>query len=143
MNVVSIIDIARRQVISTIGMDYYDLGAGNPWDVKCSGDGRWVCVSSSGTHQLCVIPRAELFGDFAHRTMQPMMAVWPIYLSLGEVSAARPACRQGAAGLAFAGSTVYAAEYFSDTVAAVDLDGPLRSELAVRPAKLTARWNAT
>ncbi len=139
VNVVSIIDIARRQVISTIGMDYYDLGAGNPWDVKCSGDGRWVCVSSSGTHQLCVIPRAELFGDFAHRTMQPMMAVWPIYLSLGESLWRRvPLAGKGPRGLAFAGSTVYAAEYFSDTVAAVDLDGPPRSELAVRPAKLTA-----
>ena len=136
VNVVSIIDIARRQVISTIGMDDYDLGAGNPWDVKCSGDGRWVCVSSAGTHQLCVIPRAELLGDFAHRTMQPMMAVWPIYLSLGESLWRRvPLAGKGPRGLAFAGSTVYAAEYFSDTLAAVDLDGPPRPAPAVQPAK--------
>lgn len=104
--------------------------------MKCSGDGRWVCVSSAGTHQLCVIPRAELLGDFAHRTMQPMMAVWPIYLSLGESLWRRvPLAGKGPRGLAFAGSTVYAAEYFSDTLAAVDLDGPPRPAPAVQPAK--------
>ena len=65
-----------------------------------------------------------------------MMAVWPIYLSLGESLWRRvPLAGKGPRGLAFAGSTVYAAEYFSDTLAAVDLDGPPRPAPAVQPAK--------
>ena len=48
VNVVSVINIAKRELVSTIGMDYYDLGVGNPWDICYSADGRHVCVSLSG-----------------------------------------------------------------------------------------------
>ena len=123
VNVVSIIDIARTDLVSTIGMDYYDLGVGNPWDICYSADGKNVCVSLSGVHQLCVISQEELLGDFAHRTMQPMMAVWPIYLSLGESLWKRVRLPgKGPRGLAAAGSKFYTTQYFSDSIAVVDLD---------------------
>jgi YVTN family beta-propeller protein len=121
-NVLSIIDTGQRKVLSTIGMDRNDLGAGNPHGVTFTADGESVCVSLAGTHALCVIPSAELLGEFAHRTMQPMMGVWPIYLSLGESLWRRIQLPgKGPRGLAVAGSKVYLAEYFSDTVAVVDL----------------------
>ena len=123
VNVVSVIDIAERDLVSTIGMDYYDLGVGNPWDICYSADGRRICVSLSGVHQLCVITEEELLGEFAHRTMQPMMAVWPIYLSLGESLWKRIRLPgKGPRGLTAAGSKFYAAQYFSDSIAAVELD---------------------
>ncbi|MHB8902074.1 MAG: YncE family protein, partial [Thermoguttaceae bacterium] len=123
VNVVSVIDIANRKLLSTIGMDYYDLGVGNPWDICYSGDGKKVCVALSGVHQLCVISEEELLGDFARRTMQPMMAVWPIYLSLGESLWKRiPLPGKGPRGLAVAGSKIFAAQYFSDSVAVFDVD---------------------
>ncbi len=123
VNVVSVIDLAQRELVSTIGMDYYDLGVGNPWDICYSADGKKVCVSISGAHQLCVISEEELLGEFARRTMQPMMAVWPIYLSLGESLWKRiPLPGKGPRGLAVAGSKVFAAQYFSDSVAVFDLD---------------------
>ncbi len=123
VNVVSVIDIARAELLSSIGMDYYDLGVGNPWDICYSADGKTVCVACSGVHQLCVISEEELLGDFARRTMQPMMAVWPIYLSLGESLWRRiPLPGKGPRGLAVAGSKVYAAQYFSDSVAVFDLN---------------------
>ncbi len=124
-NVVSIIDVQKRKVISTIGMDRSALGAGNPWDVAFTADGKSVCVSLAGTHQLSVIATSDLFSEFAHRTMQPMMAVWPIYVSLGETRWRR--CKlpgKGPRGLAVAGSKVYAAEYFADTVAVIDPQKP-------------------
>ena len=63
-----------------------------------------------------------LSGDFARRTMQPMMAVWPIYPSLGESLWQRIKLPgQGPRALAVVGSQVYLAEYFSDTLAVVDL----------------------
>jgi len=124
VNVVSIINMRQRKVISTIGMDDFDLGAGNPHDVAYAADGKTICVSLAGTHQLCVISESELLGDFAARTMQPMMAVWPIYLSLGDSLWRRGDLPgKGPRGLAVAGSKVYVAQYFSDSVAVADLAG--------------------
>lgn len=122
-NVVSIIDVESRQLVSTIGLDEYDVAAGNPYDVTWTADGQSVCVSVAGTHELAVIGAADLLGEFARQTMQPMMAVWPIYLSLGESLWRRVALPgNGPRGLAAAGSKVYVAQYFSDTVAVVDRD---------------------
>ncbi len=122
-NVVSIIDVEKRQVISTIGLDYYDMAAGNPYDVTWTADGESVCVSVAGTHELATIGASDLLGEFARQTMQPMMAVWPIYLSLGESLWRRVTLPgNGPRGLAVAGSKVYVAQYFSDTVAVVDRD---------------------
>jgi YVTN family beta-propeller protein len=121
VNVVSVIDIQQRKRISTLGMDDYYYGAGNPYDVCWTADGQSVCVSLSGTHQLSVIDSAYLLGSEARYTMEPMMGVWPIYLSLGESPWDRlPLSGKGARGLAVAGSKVYVAQYFSDSVAVHD-----------------------
>jgi cytochrome c peroxidase len=60
--------------------------------------------------------------DQARRTMQPMMVAWPIYPSLGASLWQRIALPgKGPRGLAAAGSKVYVAQYFSDSIAEVDL----------------------
>ena len=144
VNVVSVIDLAQRRVVSTIGLDEMDLGAGNPCDVTCTADGQSVCVSLAGTHELSVIDTSGLLGEFAHRTMQPMMAVWPIYLSLGRSLWQRHGLPgKGPRGLAAAGSKLYVAEYFSDTVAVVDLgaagDASIGTIALGPPSPLTAQ----
>ncbi len=144
VNVLSVIDTQQRKVLSTIGMDYYDLGAGNPWDVTWTADGKSVCVSMAGTHELSVIDSSDLLGEFAHRTMQPMMAVWPIYLSLGESLWRRVKLPgKGLRGVAAAGSKVYVAQYFSDNVAVVDLEAsggaPAGAIALGPPPQLTAQ----
>jgi mono/diheme cytochrome c family protein len=76
--------------------------------------------------------------------MSPMMGVWPIYPSLGASLWRRTKLPgQGPRGLTVVGSKVYVAEYFSDTIAVVDLttaaDGPVGS-IALGPVpKLTPR----
>ena len=144
VNVITIIDTRKWKTLSTIGLDEYDMGAGNPYDVTCTADGKSVCVSLAGTHELCVIDSSGLLGEFAHRTMRPMMAVWPIYLSLGESLWRRHKLPgKGPRGLATAGSKVYVAQYFSDSVAVVDLepDGEVSIDtIALGPSpQLTAR----
>jgi YVTN family beta-propeller protein len=107
VNVVSVIDIQQRKRISTLGMDDYYYGAGNPYDVQWTADGQSVCVSLSGTHQLSIIDSTYLLGPEARYTMEPMMGVWPIYLSLGESPWNRkPLPGKGIRGLAVAGSKV-------------------------------------
>ena len=145
VNVVSIIDTGQKKVVGTIGMDEFSLGAGNPWGVACTADGKSVCVSLAGTHELNVISRADLVGEFAHRTMSPMMGVWPIYPSLGQTLWQRIKLPgKGPRGLAVVGSQAYVAQYFSDTLAVVDLpvagDNPTVSTIALGNApQLTAQ----
>ncbi len=120
-NVISVVDLKQAEVVASVGLDRYDRGSGNPWGVTCTGDGKWVCVTLSGTHELAVIKTSELLGDFARRTMQPMMGVWPIYVSLGESLWRRQALPgKGPRGIAAVGSKVVVAEYFSDSLAVID-----------------------
>lgn len=144
VNVVSILDIGQRKVVATIGMDEYDRGAGNPWGVTWSRDGSWVYVSVSGTHELCAIESQSLLSISASRTMQPMMAVWPIYPSLGKSLWRRiPLPGKGPRALLAADSKIFVAEYFSDSVAVVDhppAEQPSVTPLALGPTpRLTER----
>jgi YVTN family beta-propeller protein len=144
VNVVSVIDIQQRKRVGTLGMDDYYYGAGNPYDVRWTADGQSVCVSLSGTHQLSIIDSAYLLGSEARYTMEPMMGVWPIYLSLGESPWDRmPLPGKGARGLAVAGSKVYVAQYFSDSVAVYDQqaadDAPIGTIALGPPPELTER----
>jgi cytochrome c peroxidase len=141
VNVVSIIDTRQRKLLRTIGLDENDRGAANPWDVACTADGKSVCVSVSGTHELCVIDSATLLSEAAG-SMTPMMGVWPIYTSLGDSLWRRIELPgKGPRGLATAGSKVYVAQYFSDTVAVVDLqaarDDPVAAIALGPPPRLT------
>ncbi len=119
VNVLSILDLPERRVVRTVGMDEQDSGAGNPWDVACSADGSWVCVSLSGIHQAAIIEQSVLLSDAA-RSMSPMIVAWPIYPSLGASLWRRVALPgKGPRGLAAAGNKFYVAEFFSDSLAEV------------------------
>jgi YVTN family beta-propeller protein len=136
VNVVSILDLPRRSLIRTLGMDEYDTGAANPWDIACTADGKWICASLAGTHELCAIETATLLSDNA-RTMSPVMGAWPIYTSLGYSLWRRiPLPGKGPRGLVAVEQKIYAAQYFSDSLAAVDVapaNSPVRS-IALAPA---------
>ena len=121
VNVISVIDLARRKATHTVGLDAYEYAAGNPWGIACTADGNSICLTLAGTHQLCVVDRSEATSPWA-RSLSPMMGVWPIYPSLGDSPWRRVKLPgQGARGLTIAGSRVYVAQYFSDSVAVVDL----------------------
>ena len=122
VNVVSMIDLRKRDVIGTIGLDELQMGAANPWDVAVTADGSQICVAASGTHELCVIDTSQLINQRARRTMSPLPGAWPIYPSLGESLWRRVALPgKGPRGVVVIGSTAYVAQYFSDSLAVVDL----------------------
>lgn len=49
------VDVRRREVLNTVLLDGIWDGAANPWGIACTADGRWICVSHAGTHELSVI----------------------------------------------------------------------------------------
>lgn len=120
-NVVSVIDVPARKRVSTVGLDTFFAAAGNPAEALVAPDGRTLCVSLSGVHQLCLVDIETLVNDRSN-IWTPVMGVWPIYPALGSMPWRRVKLPGlGPRGLAIAGNRVYAAEYFSDTLAAVDL----------------------
>jgi len=59
-NALSVIDPARRRLVGTVLLDDMERGAGNPWGVACSADGKWLCVAHAGTGELSVIDAPAL-----------------------------------------------------------------------------------
>jgi DNA-binding beta-propeller fold protein YncE len=122
----SIVETATWRRINTILLDDVDHGAANPWDVACTADGQWLCVSHAGTHEVSIIDRPGL-----HRVVAKDVS--PLHDASGSQDASsdlsflvdlRRRIRlpgKGPRGIAIAGQTLYAAEYFSDSAAAVDL----------------------
>ena len=143
-NVVSVIDTQQQKVVATIGLDEPSLGAGNPWAVACTSDGQWLIVSHAGTHELSVIATAALAAPLVH------MVTAPTVYNIPDDPVRGPGLRriklpgQGPRALALAGAKTYVAEYFSDTLAVVDLpvgrDGPLTARsLRARPSGTARR----
>ncbi len=57
---ISILDLSEDKLFGTFLLDDIDLGAANPWGVACTPDGRMLCVTHAGTHELSIINRVEL-----------------------------------------------------------------------------------
>ncbi|GAH69388.1 unnamed protein product, partial [marine sediment metagenome] len=64
-NALSIIDVSKRKFLNTVLLDDVDQGAANPWGVACTDDGRYICVTQAGTHEVSVIDRVKLHDKLA------------------------------------------------------------------------------
>ncbi len=113
----SIIDVDNLKWLNTVLLDDVDQGAANPWDVACTGNGQWLCVSHAGTHEVSVIDRAGLHRKLGANSQD----VSSDLTFLGDLRRRIRLQGKGPRGIAIAGQTLYAAEYFSDSVATVQL----------------------
>ena len=120
-NAMSIIDAPGRRLLNTVLLDDVDLGAALPWGVTTSGDGKSIFVTHAGTDELSRIDAAGLM-DKLLRLSPAAAAEVPNDLSLLALLRQRVRLPgKGPRGVAFVGDRAYIAEYFSDTLAAVDL----------------------
>ena len=116
-NALSILDAANRKLVNTVLLDDVDLGAAVPWGVATTADGKTICVSHSGTHELSVIDAAGLMAKLS----KAVAADVPNELSfLVGVRERIKLPGNGPRGLAIVGSTAYVADYFTDTLDIVD-----------------------
>lgn len=132
---VTVIDVAARKPLTTFLVDEVDRGAANPWGVAVSTDGKYLCVAHAGTHELSVIDRTALHDRFnklatGQRINEVSTSLADVPNDLSFLVGIRRRVKlpgNGPRGLAIAGDTAYVAEYFTDTLAAVPLDGQPRS----------------
>ena len=140
-NAVSVIDLHEQTLFNNALLDDNYLGSGNLWGVAVSADGRWLCVAQSGTHELSVIDAPALLEVLptAAKTRGPMDG--PSILT--GIRHRIQLAGRGPRGVVVAGSKAVVAEYFSDTLAVVDLPAtpdtlPRRIALGPEP-RLTPR----
>ena len=113
----SVIDAATGTLVNTVLLDDLDLGAANPWGVICSTNNQYLCVSHAGTHEVSIIDQAALLtklqtGD--SDTPQDLTYLVGMRRRLQLKG-------NGPRGLALIGTTLYATEYFSDTIGTVNI----------------------
>jgi len=128
-NAVSVIDVERLRLENTVLLDDPDAGAANPWGVTCTDDGRYLCVAHSGTGEVSVIDRTALHDrleriENGETTPAASESPGEVPNDLSFLVGIRRRIRlkgTGPRGLASAGSRLFAAEYFSDSVGMMDL----------------------
>ncbi|MDO8540042.1 MAG: cytochrome D1 domain-containing protein, partial [Opitutaceae bacterium] len=144
-NAFSVIDIARGELLNTVLLDNVSRGAANPWAAAWSADGRTICVTHAGTHELSIIDAGALLAKLLALPSTAEAAA-----ALGDSGGGRSAADVpndltflvglrrrinvegiGPRAVAFAGSKVYVANYFSDSLSVIDLAIPARAATAI------------
>jgi DNA-binding beta-propeller fold protein YncE len=133
-SVLTLIDVAKMEVLNSVVLDDVDWGAANPWGAAWSADGRLLCVTHAGTHELSIIdfpallkkldalpatpPPAAANSDAASRCAADV----PNDLSFLYGLRRRINLNgNGPRGLVLAGSRAFVASYFSDSLDVVEL----------------------
>ena len=137
-NALTLIDLARLEILNTVLLDSVSAGAANPWAVAWSEDGGRLVVTHAGTHELSIIDTHALLAQLtalptSSNGSAPAGQERPIYnvvdipndlAFLTKFSRRIPLPDKGPRAVALAGSKAYAANYFADTLAIVDLNAP-------------------
>lgn len=133
-NALTIIDVATKKLVNTVLLDDVDLGAANPWSVACTADGKYICVTTAGTHELCVIDSAKMHDKLARAAAGEKVSDAsssaddvPNDLSfLVTLKTRIKLAGMGPRGLALIGTNAYIAEYYSDSIGVVDFNPDVR-----------------
>ena len=128
-NALTIIDVPNRQCVNTVLLDDVDFGAANPWGVACTADGKYIGVTTAGTHELSVIDRAGLHEKLARaakgeNVSDVTSSADDVPNDLSFLVGLRKRIKLGGnspRGLTFIGTTAYIAEYFTDSLGVVDV----------------------
>ncbi len=136
-NALSVIDVAKRELVATVLLDDLEMGVANPVGVTVSADGARIYISHRGTHNLTVLDRAAL-----HTAIDAVPVEQRADLANDLAFLVRAKARErwvcgglGPCGIALSpdGATVYAANYYSDTVTALKTDkGKIAATIALR-----------
>ena len=145
-NALSIIDVQKQTLLKTVLLDDINLGAANPWAVKCTPDEKYLCVSHSGTHEVSIIDRHAMhkkLADFSKDTQDyySSSSQSSTINDLSFMSGIRQRIAlkgKGPRGMAISGNKIYLAEYFSDSLGIVNTSG---STVTVSSIKLNPLKN--
>jgi len=135
-NALSVIDARRKKLVNTVLLDDVDLGAANPWGVATTADGKTICVSHAGTHELSIIDAESLlkkllampekrdpnspYAQTAADVPNDLAFLTGLRRRVPLVGGGQRV--NGPRGLTIVGSKAFVAAYFTDNLAVVDLE---------------------
>ncbi len=145
-NALSIIEISKKELVNTVLLDDVDLGAANPWGVACTDDGKYICITHAGTHEVSVIDARSLHNKLANlakgeKVSDVSLSPADVPNDLSFLVGLRRRLKlsgNGPRGLAVIGTKVYAAEYFTDSLGVVGINPeiyPKSRSIALRTGK--------
>ncbi len=155
-NAMSLIDLAPMALLNTVLLDEDRNGAANPWAAAWTADGKRLCVTHAGTHELSVIdvpglleklaglpdrvvryrsPRLARFEPY-HRLNHrvPARTKADVFNDLGFLAGLRERVQLDGVGpraMVVAGGLAYVANYFSDSIDVVDLEALCESMASI------------
>lgn len=159
-NALTLIDLDRMTLVNTVLLDESNRGAANPWAAAWSDDGKRLCVTHAGTHELSVVdvpgvlnklaqlPPAKPAPKHQRFTLYHRPERWTPATTQGEVPfdftflkglrqrIALPG--RGPRAIALAGGKAYIANYFSDCLSVVDLEDSNPQHITSIPLRTAA-----
>ena len=132
VNAMTIIDLGRMEPVRTLLLDSRNSGAANPWGIAWSSDNTKVVVAHAGTHEVSVINFAALIAGLttnldsviADLARQPGLDEGLFLLTRTRERVRLPQGDRGPRAVTIVGNMAYVANYFSDTLSAIDLNTP-------------------
>lgn len=136
-NALSLIDANELTLLATVLLDEDKQGAANPWAAQWSADGKWICVTHAGTHEVSLIDAPALLAKICNLPAQPDRSATPNLSSnaaqarndipndLGFLCGLRTRIKlrgNGPRCLSIVGKKVYVGNYFSDSLSILNLD---------------------
>jgi len=126
-NALTIVDVPKREILNTVLLDDVDNGAANAWGIAWTPDGRFICISLAGTHEVSVIDWEGLSKKLDAAVAAGKGEDVKNDLSfLVDLRRRLKVCGDGPRGLTTIGTKVYAAQYFSDSLCEVDVNPDIR-----------------
>jgi YVTN family beta-propeller protein len=130
----TILGVPGTNWVNTTLLDDVDLGAANPWGVACTADGKTLVVAHAGTHEVSVVDRLALHAKLdrlakGEKVSEASVTSADVPNDLSFLVDLRRRIKlpgNGPRGLALATNLAYVAQYFSDTLAVVDLSPDAR-----------------
>lgn len=129
-NALSILDAKEKRLINTFLLDDVDLGAANPWQPACTPDGRFLCVTHAGTHEISIIDLPALHERLAQMDEEAAATVPNNLAFLVGLRSRIKLPGKGPRGLWLDNDHAYACMYFSDCIVEMELGTTGRRELA-------------
>jgi YVTN family beta-propeller protein len=132
VNAMTIIDLSRMEPVRTLLLDSRNSGAANPWGLAWSSDNATVVVAHAGTHEVSVINFPALIAGLttnpasviADLARQPGLDEGLFLLTGARERVRLPQGDRGPRAVTIISNTAYVANYFSDTLSAIDLKAP-------------------
>ncbi|MFP4379677.1 MAG: beta-propeller fold lactonase family protein [Candidatus Sumerlaeia bacterium] len=123
-NAFTIIDMSSKEPYNTVLLDNVDRGAANPWGVTMSDDGKFLCVTHAGSHEVSVIDWDALMqrladADAGKKVTEVTSSAEDVRNDLAFLVGVRNRVQlagNGPRDVKVVGDMVFATEYFSDSI---------------------------